>query len=65
MFGNPATKFGNPVSATGSFAGKAIDLCADGDPICSDGRNPFAHTRYETPEFIGPAAGFNAGERAS
>ncbi|MCV7263098.1 cutinase family protein [Mycolicibacterium poriferae] len=61
VFGNPATKFGNPVSATGSFAGKAIDLCADGDPICSDGRNPFAHTRYETPEFIGPAAGFVAG----
>ena len=61
VFGNPATKFGNPVSATGSFAGKAIDLCADGDPICSDGHNPFAHTRYETPEFIGPAAGFVAG----
>ena len=61
VFGNPATKFGNPVSARGAFAGKAIDLCADGDPICSDGRNPFAHTRYETPEFIGPAAGFAAG----
>ncbi|MDY6995691.1 MAG: cutinase family protein [Actinomycetota bacterium] len=61
VFGNPSAKFGNPVSATGSFAGKAIDLCADGDPICSDGRNPFAHTRYETPEFIGPAAGFAAG----
>lgn len=60
VFGNPSTKFGNPVSATGSFAGKAIDVCADGDPICSDGRNPFAHTSYETPEFIGPAAGFAA-----
>ncbi|MEH3141726.1 MAG: cutinase family protein [Mycobacterium kyogaense] len=61
VFGNPATKFGNPVSAAGSFAGKAIDLCADGDPICSDGRNPFAHTHYESSPFIAQAAGFAAG----
>jgi cutinase len=61
VFGNPATKFGNPVSAAGSFTGKAIDLCADGDPICSDGRNPFAHTHYESSEFIPQAAGFAAG----
>jgi cutinase len=61
VFGNPATKFGNPVSAAGSFAGKAIDLCADGDPICSDGRNPFAHTHYESSPFISQAAGFAAG----
>ncbi|MGD9619906.1 MAG: cutinase family protein [Mycolicibacterium sp.] len=61
VFGNPATKFGNPVSATGAFAGKAIDLCAAGDPICSGGRNPFAHTNYESSPFIGQAAGFAAG----
>ncbi len=61
VFGNPATKFGNPVSATGSFAGKAIDLCADGDPICSSGRNPFAHTNYESSPSIAQAAGFAAG----
>lgn len=61
VFGNPATKFGNPVSARGSFAGKALDLCADGDPICSDGRNPFAHTSYERSPLIGQAAGFAAG----
>ena len=61
VFGNPATKFGNPVSAAGSFAGKAIDLCADGDPICSSGRNPFAHTHYESSPFINQAAGFVAG----
>lgn len=61
VFGNPAAKFGNPVSASGSFAGKAIDLCADGDPICSDGRNPFAHTHYESSTFVGQAAGFAAG----
>jgi cutinase len=61
VFGNPATKFGNPVSARGAFAGRAIDLCSDGDPICSDGRNPFAHTHYETSAFISQAAGFVAG----
>ncbi|MCH9666926.1 MAG: cutinase family protein [Actinomycetia bacterium] len=61
VFGNPATKFGNPVSATGSFAGKAIDLCADGDPICSGGRNPFAHTNYESGAFVNQAAAFVAG----
>ncbi|CAN3127476.1 cutinase family protein [Mycobacterium sp. smrl_JER01] len=61
VFGNPSAKFGAPVSARGAFAGKAIDLCADGDPICSGGRNPFAHTSYERSPFIGQAAGFAAG----
>ena len=59
VFGNPATKFGNPVSAAmAPFAGKGIDLCADGDPICSRGRNPFAHTSYEKTELVDRAAGF-------
>lgn len=62
VFGNPATKFGNPASAAAApFAGKAIDLCADGDPICSRGRNPFAHTNYEKSDLVGQAAGFVAG----
>jgi cutinase len=61
VFGNPATKFGNPVSASGLFAGKAVDLCSDGDPVCSDGRNPFAHTHYESSPFINEAANFVAG----
>jgi cutinase len=61
VFGNPATKFGNPVSASGLFAGKAVDLCSDGDPICSDGRNPFAHRHYETSPFINQAPSFVAG----
>jgi len=62
VFGNPAAKFGNPVSlAPAPFAGKAIDLCADGDPICSRGRNPFAHTSYEKTDLVGQAAGFVAG----
>ena len=61
-FGNPATKFGNPVSAAAEpFIGKGIDLCADGDPICYKGRNPFAHTNYEKTDMVGQAAGFVSG----
>jgi cutinase len=59
VFGNPATKFGNPVSmAVAPFAGKAIDLCNVGDPICSQGRNPLAHTSYEKSPLVSQAAGF-------
>lgn len=62
VFGNPATKFGNPVTAAAApFAGKGIDMCNDGDPICSAGRNPFAHTAYESTPMPGEAAGFVAG----
>lgn len=61
-FGNPSTKFGLPVTAAVvPFAGKGIDLCADGDPICSQGRNPFAHTSYEKTDLVGQAAGFVSG----
>ena len=59
VFGNPSAKFGRPVSiAMTPFAGKGIDLCNDGDPICSQGRNPFAHTSYEKTALVGQAAGF-------
>lgn len=62
VFGNPSTKFGVPVSAAMMpFAGKGIDLCNDGDPICSPGRNPFAHTSYEKTPLVGEAAGFVSG----
>ncbi|MBJ7401163.1 cutinase family protein [Mycolicibacterium sp.] len=62
VFGNPSTKFGIPVSAAMvPFAGKGIDLCNDGDPICSQGRNPFAHTSYEKTPLVGQAAGFVSG----
>ena len=60
VFGNPATKFGNPVTA-GNLGGRSIDMCSDGDPICSRGRNPFAHTSYENGPMPGQAAGFIAG----
>lgn len=61
VFGNPGAKFSHPAyTAPAPYGGRAIDLCADGDPICSRGRNPFAHTRYETSEFIPQAASFVA-----
>jgi cutinase len=61
-FGNPATKFGNPVTAAPApYGRRGIDLCNDGDPICSRGRNPFAHTDYESTDMPGQAAGFVAG----
>ena len=47
-------------TAAAPFAGKGIDLCADGDPICSQGRNPFAHTSYEKTAMVSQAAGFVA-----
>ncbi|MCV6978894.1 cutinase family protein [Mycolicibacterium pulveris] len=60
VFGNPAAKFNNPI--TGSvFAGRAIDLCKDGDPICSRGRNPFAHNDYVSAGLIQQGANFAAG----
>jgi cutinase len=61
VFGNPAAKFGNPVSSVGQFAGRAIDLCKDGDPICSGGRNPFVHNDYESSGMTQQAADFAAG----
>jgi cutinase len=60
VFGNPATKFGQPLTSLGLFAGRSIDLCNDGDPICSGGRNPFAHRGYED-SAVQEAAGFAAG----
>lgn len=60
VFGNPSTKFSIPV--TGSvFGGRAIDLCKDGDPICSRGRNPFAHSDYASSGMTSQAADFVAG----
>lgn len=61
VFGNPSTKFSVPVTSSYVFGGRAIDQCADGDPICSDGRNPFAHTHYESSPLVNQAAGFVAG----
>ncbi|MET0757907.1 MAG: cutinase family protein [Mycobacterium sp.] len=62
VFGNPASKIGKAISvASPQFAGRAIDLCKDGDPICSDGRNPFAHNDYVSVGLPVQAANFVAG----
>lgn len=60
VFGNPATKFSNPLTSS-VFGGRAIDLCKDGDPICSGGRNPFAHNDYVSAGLVQQAANFVAG----
>ena len=60
VFGNPATKFSNPITSS-VFGGRAIDLCKDGDPICSRGRNPFAHSDYVSAGLTQQAASFVSG----
>ncbi|WP_293236349.1 cutinase family protein [Mycolicibacterium sp.] len=60
VFGNPSTKFSIPITNS-VFGGRAIDLCTDGDPICSRGRNPFAHSDYVTQGMATQAANFVAG----
>lgn len=60
MFGNAAYRLGPPPS----FAGRTIDQCASGDPICGKGVNWPSHLQ---PSYIGSglvdqAAGFVAGQ---
>jgi len=59
VFGNPSAKFSLPLTRS-VFAGRAIDLCKDGDPICSRGRNPFAHDDYVSAGLTQQAASFVA-----
>jgi cutinase len=40
------------------YAGKAVELCAPGDPICSDGDDGAAHTSYTTIGLTDQAAAF-------
>ncbi|MCH9668534.1 MAG: cutinase family protein [Actinomycetia bacterium] len=61
VFGNPAVRFGTPLSTSGLFVGRAIDLCSDGDPICtSGGRDRQAHNNYDMPPYNEEAAAFVA-----
>jgi cutinase len=59
VFGNPSAKFSIPITSS-IFGGRAIDLCKDGDPICSRGRNPFAHSDYVDGGQAAQAANFVA-----
>ena len=60
LFGNPSGRAGGLMSAlTPNFDGKTIDLCNQGDPICSDGNQWKAHLAY-VPGKTNQAAGFVA-----
>ena len=62
VFGNPGNRFNTPLSTTGLFAGRAIDLCSPGDPVCVvGGRDRDAHHDYSIPPYPGQAASFIAG----
>lgn len=62
VFGNPGNRFGTPLSGSGQFAGRAIDLCSPGDPICvQGGRLRAAHSAYELPPYPDQAASFITG----
>lgn len=60
VFGNPSTKIGQPLTNSPVYGFKTIDLCTDGDPICSPGRMFSAHSGY-TPGMTNQAASFVAG----
>ncbi|MGF2943985.1 cutinase family protein [Mycobacterium sp. Lab-001] len=62
VFGNPGNRFDTPLSTTGEFAGRTIDLCSAGDPVCVvGGRDRDAHHDYAAPPYPGEAATFIAG----
>ncbi|MGO9381848.1 MAG: cutinase family protein, partial [Mycobacterium sp.] len=42
------------------YGAKAIDLCNPGDPICSDGGDTSAHSRYVQSGMVNQAATFAA-----
>jgi cutinase len=65
MLGTPDTQFMDmigqpPVTVGPLYAGKAIQLCAPGDPICSDGDDGAAHTSYTKIGLTDQAAAFVA-----
>lgn len=60
VFGNPSNKFGQPLTNSPAYGFKTIDLCTDGDPVCSPGRMFSAHSGY-TPGMTNQAASFVAG----
>jgi cutinase len=66
LLGKPKTEFMNaidepPVTIGPLYASKALELCAPGDPICSDGNDGAAHTSYTTIGMTDQAATYAAG----
>jgi cutinase-like protein len=61
LFGNPSSRASGLMSAlTAQFGDKTIDLCNQGDPICSDGNQWKAHVGY-VPGMTSQAARFVSG----
>ncbi|MDT5401552.1 MAG: cutinase [Mycobacterium sp.] len=67
LFGKPSTGFLNmldtnapPITIGREYGGKALDLCADNDPVCSvgGGGDPAAHGMYAVNGMTQQAAGF-------
>lgn len=62
LFGNPSGRAGGLMSALSpQFGGKILNLCTDGDPICSDGNVWKAHMGY-VPGLTNQAAKFVVGK---
>ena len=65
LFGNGTQRVLGPVPGfSPAFAGKTIDQCANGDPICSNGTTWSAHLQpsYINSGLVDQAAGFIAGK---
>lgn len=61
VFANPSRTYAGlgPLAAISPLYGpKAIDLCATGDPVCSNGTNLFAHFMYPFNGMVSQAATF-------
>ncbi|MGZ4512573.1 MAG: cutinase family protein [Mycobacterium sp.] len=62
LFGNPSARAAGLMSVlTPNYDGKTIDLCNQGDPVCSNGNQWKAHLGY-VPGMTNQAAGFVAGK---
>lgn len=67
LFGTPSSAFssmlagGQPLPTTSpAYTAKTINLCMDGDPICSPGANMLAHVSYVQSGMTEQAASFAA-----
>ncbi|MDY6997246.1 MAG: cutinase family protein [Actinomycetota bacterium] len=61
VFGNPSGRIGQPLSAISPLYGaKTLDLCNGADPVCSNGDDRAAHSRYVEAGMAKQAADFAA-----
>jgi cutinase len=66
LLGKPKTEFMDainepPITVGPLYAAKTIELCAPGDPICSDGSDGSAHSSYTRIGMTDQAAAYVAG----